>query len=251
MKKTIMLMLFAAVTAVSLCAGDLTVTFNSKGKGPMGTKSDGIETHYYSSKFQRVNNAGSKIDSLVDYQSFTTYTINHGKKLIQKMTLDDAMAAMESMQAQMPEGLGAMMGSFFGDPNNFKVEELGKETVIGRSCKKCRITVGKMTFESSNDPTLMPPIPPASFAKMMKARGALSAAAGPMGKSMTRLYEEMSKLKGLALKTDMKGLMGINVSTEATQVVEGPIPASTFELPTGYKTEDLGKQLREQAAKGH
>jgi hypothetical protein len=251
MKKTIRLLLSVCLAAVSLAATDLTIAFTSKGKGPMGGKTDGVETHYYSPKFQRINNEGSKIDTLVDYQTLTTYTINHGKKTIQKMSFEDAMAAMESMQAQMPEGMGAMMGAFFGDPNNFKVEEQGQETIIGRVCKKYRITVGKMVFDSSNDPTLAPPIPAASYAKMIKAKGALSAAMGPMGKSMARLYEEMSKIKGLALKTNMTGLMGINVSTEATKVTEGPIPASVFEMPSGYAMEDMGKKLREQAAKGH
>ena len=251
MKKTMKLLLAAGLAAVSLCAGDLTIAFNSKGRGPMGGKTDGVETHYYGSKFQRVNNEGSRIDTLVDYQTLTTYTINHGKKLIQKMSLEDAMAALESMQSQMPEGMGAMMGALFGDPSNFKVEELGQETVAARNCKKYKITVGKLIFQSSNDPTLIPPVPPASFAKMLKAKGALSAAMGPMGKSMARLYEEMSKIKGLALKTNMSGFMGINASTEATKISEGPIPASVFSLPTGYKTEDLGKQMREQAAKNH
>jgi hypothetical protein len=250
MKKTVKLLLTAGLTAISLYAGDLTIAYNSKGKGPGGGKTDGGEIHYYSSKFQRTNNEGSKTDSLVDYQTLTTYTINHAKKLIQKLTFEDAMAAMEGMQSQMPEGMGAMMGSFFGDPNNFKVEDLGKETVAGRNCKKYKITVGKMVFESSNDPTLVPPVPAANYAKMIKAKGALSAAAGPMGKTMARLYEEMSKIKGLALKTNMSGFMGINASTEATKVTEGPIPAVTFELPSGYKTEDLGKKLREEAAKG-
>jgi len=251
MKKSLKLLLAAGLAAMSMCAGDLTIAFNSKGKGPMGGKTDGVEVHYYSPKFQRINNEGTKIDSLVDYQTLTTYTINHSKKLIQKLSFEDAMAAMEGMQSQMPEGIGAMMGSFFGDPNNFKVEELGKDTVVERNCKKYKITVGKMVFESSNDPTLIPPVPAASFAKMVKAKGALTAAAGPMGKTMARLYEEMSKIKGLALKTNMSGFMGINVVTEATKVTEGPIPASAFELPSGYKTEDLGKQLREQAAKGN
>ncbi len=251
MKKQLCLLLTAGLAALSLCAGDLTLTFNSKGKGPVGGKTDGIETHYYSSQFQRINNEGSRIDTLVDYQTLTTYTINHAKKLVQKLSFEDATAAMASMQSQMPEGAGAMMGAFFGDPDQFKVEELGKETVAGRNCKNYRITVGKMVFQSSNDPTLVPPVPPASFAKMVKAKGALSAAGGPMGKTMARLYEEMSKIKGLALKTNMSGFMGIQVSTEATKVTEGPIPAATFQLPVGYKTEDQGKQLREQIAKGH
>jgi len=251
MKKAMKFVLASLLATAALWAGDLTIAFSSKGKGPMGTKTDGVETHYYSSKFQRTNNEGSKIDTLIDYQTLTTYTINHSKKLTQKLSFDDAMAAMEGMQTQMPEGMGAMMGAFFGDPNNFKVEELGSEVVAGRNCKKYKITVGKMVFESSNDPSLVPPVPAANYAKMVKAKGAISAAAGPMGKTMARLYEEMSKIKGLALKTNMTGFMGINASTEATKVSEGPIPAATFELPAAYKVEDLGKQLREQVAKAH
>jgi hypothetical protein len=251
MKKTIKLALVSVLATAALWAGDLTIGFNSKGKGPMGVKTDGVETHYYSSKFQRINNEGSKIDTLIDYQTLTTYTINHSKKLTQKLSFEDAMAAMEGMQSQMPEGMGAMMGAFFGDPNNFKVEELGSETVVGRNCKKYKITVGKMVFESSNDPSLVPPIPAANFAKMVKAKGALTAAAGPMGKTMARLYEEMSKIRGLALKTSMSGFMGLNANTEATKITEGPIPAAVFELPAGYKVEDLGKQLREQVGKAH
>ena len=59
---------------------------------------------------------------------------------------------------------------------------------------------------------------------------------GPMGKSMAKLYEELSKIKGLALKTNLSGFMGMKAATEATKVVEGPVPASVFALPTGYKT---------------
>ncbi|MBK8793552.1 MAG: hypothetical protein IPN59_10455 [Holophaga sp.] len=243
--KNAMRFLFAALFAVgSLTAADLTITFQSK-----AAKTEGLETHYYSATHHRTNNEATKTDSLVDYQSLTTYTINHDKKLIQKLSFEDALAAMESAQSDMPEGMSAMMGGLFGDPSNCKVEELGSEVVAGRKCKKYKITVGKILFESSNDPTLVPPVPAASFAKMMKAKGALTLAMGPMGKSMAKLYEELSKIKGLALKTNMSGFMGMKAATEATKVVEGPVPASVFALPTGYKTEDLGKQMRESKAK--
>lgn len=244
MKKAITFLSAALFAVTALSAGDLTITFQSK-----TAKTEGIETHYYSATHHRTNNEASKVDSLVDYQSLTTYTIDHNKKLIQKLTFEDAIAAMESTQSEMPEGMSAMMGGVFGDPSNCKVEELGSDVVAGRKCKKYKITVGKIVFETSNDPSLLPPVPAASFAKMMKAKGALSAAMGPMGKSMAKLYEELSKIKGLALKTNMSGFMGMKVATEATKVAEGPIPASVFALPAGYKTEDLGKQLRDPKAK--
>lgn len=245
MKKTIKTILSVAFATAALAAGDLTIAFQSKGAG----KGEGLETHYYSPTHHRTNNDVSKTDHLVDYQNLTSYTIDHGKKLIQKLTFEDAIAALESTSNDMPEGMSAMMGGLFGDPSNCKVEEVGTEVVAGRKCKKYKITVGKLLFESSNDPALVPPVPAASYAKMIKAQGALSAAMGPMGKSMAKLYEEMSKIKGLALKTHMSGFMGMKVATEATKVTEGPIPASVFALPTGYKTEDMGKQLKDPKSK--
>ena len=41
--------------------------------------------------------------------------------------------------------------------------------------------------------------------------------------------------------------MGMDISTEATKIETGAIPAATFTLPAGYQTEDLGKKLREGA----
>jgi hypothetical protein len=39
-------------------------------------------------------------------------------------------------------------------------------------------------------------------------------------------------------------------STVATALKEGPIAASTFNLPEDYKVEDTGKKMRESMAKG-
>lgn len=249
MKRPLLFLAAAVLSLAPLLAGDLTITFQSKGKGPMGTSQNGNEIHYYSSKFQRINNESTKIDSLVDYEKLITYTINHKKKQIGKMSLEDALAAMEALNTGDHEGVGKAMAFMFGDPDSFKVEPQGTDTVAGRACKKYKITVAKIVMETSNDPSLKPPVPAANFAKMMKAKAAAFAAAGSAGKAYKRLYEEMSKIQGIALKTHMSGMMGMNVSTEATKVAEGPIPASTFALPAGYKIEDEGKKLREQLSK--
>lgn len=239
----------AGLTALAALAGDLTIVMNSKGKGPMGTSGGGREVHLYSAKAYRTNLESSQMDTLVSFEEMTTYTINHKKKVIQKLTMEDALAAMEEANQQMPEGMAGMMNMMFGDPDNFKVEELGNETVAGRTCKKYRITVGKLVFESSNDLSLKMPVPDASYAKMIKARGAMFAQAGPSAKIFGRLYQEMSKIKGIALKTRMTGLMGTDTTSEAESVKEAPIAASAFALPEGYATEDLGKKMREQLGK--
>jgi hypothetical protein len=231
-------------------AGDLTITMKTHGSGPMGGGRDGVQTHYYSAKFMRMNDPGSQIDTLMDYGTLTSYTINHKKKLIQKLAFQDAVDAMSQVDKQDTEGMSSMMNMMFGDPNNFKVTQEGKDTVAGRACDKYKIVVGKIVMETSNDPSLKMPMPEASYAKMVKMRGAMMAAM-PQGKGFIRLYEEMSKIKGLALKTHMTGLMGMDTLQEATEVKEGPIDPSVFALPGGYQVEDMGAKLKAQMAKQH
>lgn len=250
MKRLILAVFSILFLALPAFAGDLTITMNSKVNGFMGRSSESVETHYYTAKFMRSNNPTTQMDTLMDYGSMTTYTINHKKKLIQKLTFQDAVDAMSQAGKQNREGMSEMMNKMFGDPDNFKVSELGHETVAGRSCTKYRIQVGKIIMDTSNDPSLKPPVPEATFAKMIKMRGAMMAAT-PSGKGFVRLYEEMSKIKGMALKTHMTGIMGMDTLQEATSVKEGAIPDSVFALPSGYQMEDLGAKMKAQMAKQH
>lgn len=236
------------LVSTAVFAGDLTITMNARSKGPMGTGSTGVQTHYYSSKFMRMNDPGAKRDTLMDYGTMTSYIIDHKKKVIQKMTFEDAMAAMNQAPSRDREGMSEMMSKMFGDPNNFKVTEEGKETVAGRACTKYKIMVGKLVMELSNDPTLKAPMAEASYQKMLKMRGAAMAAT-PSGKSFARLYEEMAKIKGFTLKSHMSGMMGMDTLQEATSVKEGPIDPSVFALPAGYAMEDLGAKMKAQMAK--
>ncbi len=250
MKRLIWAVFSILFLVIPAFAGDLTITMNSKVSGFMGHSSASVETHYYTAKFMRSNNPTTQVDMLMDYGTMTTYIINHKKKLIQKMTLQDAMDAMSQAGKQNPDGMSEMMNKMYGDPNDFKVTEQGHETVAGHSCTKYRIQVGKIIMDLSNDPSLKPPVPEATYAKMIKSRGAMMAAM-PSGKGFVRLYEEMSKIKGMSLKTHMTGLMGMDTLQEATSVKEGAIPASTFTLPSGYQMEDLGAKMKAQMAKQH
>lgn len=237
------------VSSVAL-ASDLTITVSAHTKSMMGSGSTDVQTHYYSPKFMRMNDPGAQRDTLMDYGTMTNYIIDHKKKLIQKMTFEDAMALMSQASSQRKEGMSEMMNKMFGDPNNFKVTEEGKETVAGRSCTKYRITVGKLVMDLSNDPTLKMPMAEVSYQKMLKMRGAMMAAA-PTGKAFARLYEEMSKIKGFTLKSHMSGMMGMDILSEATAVKEGAINPAVFALPSGYRMEDLGAKMKAQMAKQH
>jgi hypothetical protein len=237
--------LVAVVSTACLLASDLTITFNSKTKGPMSMSGEGVQTQYYSTNFQKTVDEGTKIDSMVDYNKGIFYTINHKDKKIEMMTFDDLVAIGEAMEARMakmanlPKFLQGAMGG--GDPGEVKVEKVGDDTVAGRACKKYKLTIGKLIQELSMDPSLKIPVNPAAFAKFSKLRGNMFA--GPSAAGMKKMIEELSKLQGVALKTHMTGFMGIDSSTEATEVKTSAIPATVFTLPEGYKTEDTGKKM--------
>ncbi|WP_005037928.1 DUF4412 domain-containing protein [Holophaga foetida] len=248
MRRLALLALGLLFSAITLGATDLTIAFKVEGKSLMGGKTT-TETHYYTSKYQMVRNESSKTDSLVDYEKATTYTIDHDKKKIAMMRMDDALAAMESMDQQSPGAMKGVMGAMFGDASKCTVEKMGTEAVAGRTCTIHKITVGKLVMVMSADPSLSAPVPAASYSRMMKARAATMAKAGPSAASFKRLYEEMSKIKGLPLKTRMSGFLGMNALSEATQIKAGPISGAIFALPA-YPIEDAGKQLREEISKG-
>lgn len=248
MKITCRFILTAWLITATALAGDLTITFATKGKA-FGFSSNSTETHFYSSKFQRVRSEDGKVDHLFDYEKGISYTIDHKKKVIQMMKMEDVLQAMEQMHTQAPEGMGAVMGAMFGKADEVRVDDTGAEVVAGHTCAKYRISAGKLVMDVSADPKLKPPVSPAMWARATKLKAAI-AGRGPMLAAFKKLYEELGKIEGIPLKTAMKGFMGSDTLSEATKVAEGPIPPATFDLPANYKTEDLGKQLKEEMAKG-
>ena len=225
-------------TASSLLAGDLTITSQVTGKGALAK--DGSQVQYLSATRMRVNHTGSKSDSLVDYEHEVMYSVDHAKKVITRMAfkdLQEAMQAMEDQAAGMPEMVTKMM---FGDVSEVSVEQLGPDTVLGRPCRKVRITLGKMVQELSVDPSLQFPV--RDYAKSM---GMLNRMPGQMGVLFKRVYQETAKLKGVPLRTRITGLMGMDMTTEATAISTAPIPESTWVLPADYAVKDGGKELRD------
>lgn len=237
MRTLVSMALVSMLSAVSLLAADLTITSQVTGKGAFAK--DGSQVQYFSASKMRVNHAGSKMDSFVDYGHEVIYTIDHNKKVITKLTfkdMQDAMQAMEDQMAGMPEMVTKMM---FGDVSDVKVEQLGPDTVMGRPCKKVRITLGKMIEEMSVDPTLQVPVK--DYAKAMTMLNRMPGQAGTLFK---RMYEETARLKGVPLRTHITGLMGMDMTTEATAVSTAAIPEATWVLPADYAVKDGGKEMK-------
>jgi hypothetical protein len=63
----------------------------------------------------------------------------------------------------------------------------------------------------------------------------------------------VAKIKGFPLKTEWtvtSGLITVKARREATKIEEGPLPASVFDLPKGYKTIDYRKKTLEELMEG-
>jgi len=254
MKKYILAALAIAALAGQLFAGDLKITYKQETQAMTTTQKSEV-VHYYSSRFQRVSNNQEKTDSLTDYKDFTMYQIDHKKKTISKITLDDMVKAMKLVSAQtqnLDPQTKKMMEAMFGSGGTVKTEKLGKATVAGRSCDKWKITMGNSTYVICADPSLDMPIPKNAWEKGSQLKDALALAAPGMGDMIAKLLPEMAKIKGVQLKTETEmSVMGMSTKTllEATKIETGTIPASMFELPKGYKMEDAGKKMVEELQK--
>jgi len=129
------------------------------------------------------------------------------------------------------------MNDMYGDPAVFKVESIGKETVLGRSCNKTRITSGSLVWEYCVDPSLKSPVDAASMARFTAAGYSGLSAYPRSSRIMSNLLTAASNLKGVALKTHMSGYNG-DTYMEVTSISQSSIPASTFLLPAGYAMKD-------------
>ena len=69
----------------------------------------------------------------------------------------------------------------------------------------------------------------------------MMASMGPMGKSMADVAAKMKDMRGFPLAiTTNSSMMGrsMNVSSEVVEVKKGPIPASAWAIPEGYRKID-------------
>jgi hypothetical protein len=219
-----------------LSAQDLTMTTKTT-VGAAGSSFKSLATTYMTTNTSRTNDKGHDIDIVIDYQKGITYSINHKARTITFTKSSDLPGLAAYMKEHAPKGMeafSARMNDMYGDPAIFKVENIGKETVIGRSCNKVRITVGNQIWEFSVDPSLKSPVDAASMARLAEGRYSALAPYPRAAKVMANMATAMANLKGVILKMHEPGLMDM----EVTSISQGSIPASTFVLPAGYAMKD-------------
>jgi hypothetical protein len=231
MHKSTALALASLLALANCLAGDLTLTYRMSGKGTHN-KSEQLDnqggetiTQYISPTKARVVQPYLKSEGIFDFENGTILTIDHKRKTIMKMSVESL------------EKMGSMLGSFGlgGKSDNseeVKVEQLGPDTVLGRPCKKIRVSVSGFVEELSLDPSLQFPV---SYNKFMNL---FAKTPGEAGTIMKRLGEALAKQKGVPLRTHVTG-KSLDTTHEAIAVSTAPLPASTWDLPVGYKVTEM------------
>jgi len=237
----------AAVLALALSAGaeDVTIVYKTTGPGQPGTS-----THYLSANMVRYQSGTS--DTILDLKGGRIVTIDNAKKEWSEMTVAEIEAAMAAMTAKMdqamagmpPEMREKMKGMMGGVAGAMKVTKGGARTVAGYACDEYTLTMGAAFTRTSCNTTAIPL--PFDLAQLTK----LSLASNPnllrMAGDMQAATKELQQIKGLAIAENSSvQVMGKSTATtkEATEIKKGPIPASAFEVPAGYKkvTSPLAK----------
>jgi len=255
MKRYFLVAFVIASMAGQLIAGDLKITFKNEVKLMLMTKKS-EETCYYSARYVLKVNEKEKTDRLIDYKDLISYEINHIKRTIDIYTLDDQMKMEEIMKNKVgtasSEKKKKTILTFSAGANDIKAQQVGTETVAGRACVKWEVIIGKKKlFAASAAPTLEMPIPKADLEKIDKFVDPMMLILRLSSES-SKLEAEYAKIKGFPLKTEFQissGLITVTFRQEATKIEEGPITASVFDLPKGYKTVDAGKEMLEKMMK--
>ncbi|HUP21397.1 MAG TPA: DUF4412 domain-containing protein [Thermoanaerobaculia bacterium] len=223
------LVALAAVTlAVALPAAAEDITVISKvtaSRGPSGT-----QTLYIAGDMMRSNDGEN--DTIVDYATGTITFVDHKKKRYWQTTPDEMGAQFEELSTMLEQN--PVLSRMFGKAAEARVEKLGARTVAGHDCDDYRVSVGEAySFDVCAAKDLQPDI------DVHAARRLFAATMGPMAGKMSKLFDELAKIQGLALASTMKiNVMGANiaVTTEATEVKVGDLAGDVFALPAGYKT---------------
>ena len=212
--------------AATAAAGDLTIVSKvTPAKGAPYTS-----TQYIAA--ERMRMADADTDTIVDLEAGKIVQIDHKKKSYFETTFEE----MQQHFAQLDEMLASnpMMESMMGKATEIRVEKTpSTREIVGHSCTDYVISLGKSFTETACvTPDLKMPGQYYDASKMLYAM------MGPMATRFEKLLDELKKLDGFPLATDLDmTMMGMDASSrsEVTEIREGSIPDDVFAIPPGYK----------------
>jgi hypothetical protein len=193
-------------------------------------------TEYYSKNAMRAGGSEIKdMEFIYRFDSQKVIHINHYNKTYSETTRQEMQESANQRSAKLaanPKQMEAMRKMMGPMPTSITVTPEGPgERIAGYPTQKYLIR-GFMEGEIWAAPDVKLP---AAYYDLMKAA---MPSTNPLF-DMKALYEEMKKIQGFPLKeiTTMKMMnTEIKITKIVTSIEKGPVPASVFEAPTGYKT---------------
>jgi hypothetical protein len=210
--------------AASAAAADLTVVSKVTFGGSTTTS-----TQYMTSEWSRSTDGQN--DTIAHYPTGKMTMVDHKKKQYYETSVEEMSAYLDRATRDLK---GSPMEQMFGLAEEAEVEKLpGKQKIAGYDCERYSVSFGNaLELDLWVAPSLQPP------PRYFEGRKLSYAAMGPMGKLFEKAFDEMKKIKGFPLSTAFivrTPMSRTETVSEATEVRKGAIPASTFELPAGYK----------------
>jgi hypothetical protein len=249
--KTIAISLASVLFAASICAAAQGLTIVSKETRDDGTTE--TTTSYISEDHVRWSSGDAEV--IIDGKAGSMTTLDSKKKQYYVTTQKDieamaammkekmnspemkrAQEAMKNLPPEQREKMQSMMGSMF----TVNVEKAGgSRTIAGYRCDNWVVSIGKMsrTEECVTNDLKFPPQAWEMYRKLADSMKSMMASMRPMGANIDSMQEQFKKMKGfpLASKTTTSVMGRTTVTTnEVTDVKNGAIPATAFDVPAGY-----------------
>lgn len=181
----------------------------------------------------RVRTTDGDTDTIFEVDTGRMIQIEHKKKKYFVTSLEEIRAKMEEFEKMIEENpmVGQMLGDLTAGAEVRKLD--GTRSIAGYPCQEYELQLGKnMTMVLWVTSDLDSPTSYHDAQKMVYAT------MGPMAKRFETLLDEMKKINGMSLASNLEAKFmgrGMTVRQEAVSVSEDPISADTFAIPSGYK----------------
>ena len=232
LSRSIAVLCCAATLPALLGAEEITVVSRTTvGQGAPTTSTQYIGT-------DRVRTSDGENDVIVEVGTGRLTVINHKKKEYYEVTREEMQAGMQKLDQQMSGPAAAMLEKMMGGKAGevVAVQKGAARKVAGYDCTSYTFALGEnMQYETCM--TLGLQLPTAYYEALRSPFSMM----GPMGKRFGKVFDEMQKVKGFPIAMSSSvSMMGkkVQMSSEATEVRKGTIPANAFALPVGYKKKD-------------
>lgn len=212
--------------ASPIAAQNLTIRYKVTGTiGNVETTS----TQYITPEYSR--SSSNDTDSIVHFPTGRMTMADHRKKEYWEATIEEMDGFWDRNARELRRSGMADMFDLREEPRLEKIP--GKKSFAGYDCEHWDLSIGE-AFDADFWAAPGLHAPPRYY----EGRRLSAAAMGPLGQLMQKMYEQLKTVKGFPLSTAIiirTPFSRTQTLEEAIEVKKGAIPASTFEVPSGYK----------------